>query len=302
MAIVRCSAWARRQRSIAAWLPLSSTSGTTQPRNVAGRVYCGSSSRPRIAEALRDGAGVVAHRSRQQPGHRVDDEARGRLAAGQHDVADAELAVDEVLADAVVDALVTAAQQREPLAFGELGGDALIEPATAGTEQQQRADRVDRLDGGEDRLGLHQHAGAAAERGVVDRAVHVGGVLADVVAAKVEDTGLAGLAQQARRAEGVDGRREDREDVDAHHPSVLVVEQSDRWIDDDRPGPALGDEDDRHEGAGVELEQVGRRVGDDGDAAATPPPGRLDDLGADQLVDEQARRGRRAARRTPGRW
>ena len=36
----------RRQRATRAWSPERSSSGTAQPRNSAGRVYCGYSSRP----------------------------------------------------------------------------------------------------------------------------------------------------------------------------------------------------------------------------------------------------------------
>src|SRR4051794_13685623 len=43
---VRASACARRQRAIRPWSPERSTSGTSQPRKSAGRVYCGYSSSP----------------------------------------------------------------------------------------------------------------------------------------------------------------------------------------------------------------------------------------------------------------
>ena len=75
-----------------------------------------------------------------------------------------------------------------PSSRGQLVGHRLVEPAPAGPEQEQRAGRIGRLDRVEDRLGLHDHAGAAAERRVVDGAVHVGRVLADVVATQVEQT------------------------------------------------------------------------------------------------------------------
>ena len=92
------------------------------PRNSAGRVYCGSSSRPDCAEALGDRAGVVAHRPRQQAHDRFDHQARGDLSPAQHDVADAELAVDQVLAHPVVDALVAPAHQAEAIAGGQFVG------------------------------------------------------------------------------------------------------------------------------------------------------------------------------------
>ena len=192
------------------WSPLRRTSGTSQPRNSAGRVNCGSSSRPRSPKLSVTGLTSLPITPGTQPGDGLDDQAGGDLAAGEHDVADAQLVVDEVLADAVVDALVAPAQQAEPVEPAASScGERLVEAAAAGTEQEQRARRVGGLDGGEDRLGPHQHPGAAAERAVVDGAVDVGGVLARVVGAQVEQAGGAGLAEQARRAERVDDVGED---------------------------------------------------------------------------------------------
>ena len=116
---VRASAWARRQRATRPWSPERSTSGTSHPRNAAGRVYCGYSSRP-SAEGLLVGRGLVAHHPRHQPADRLEHHHRRHLAAGQHVVADRELAVDEVLVHPLVDALVAAAQQGEAVAGREL--------------------------------------------------------------------------------------------------------------------------------------------------------------------------------------
>jgi hypothetical protein len=66
------------------------------------------------AEALGERALGVAHRAGQQPGHGLDDQARSDLSSVQDDVADAQLTVDQVLAHAVVDALVPAAQELNP--------------------------------------------------------------------------------------------------------------------------------------------------------------------------------------------
>ena len=54
-----------------------------------------------------------------------------------------------------------------------------------------------------------------------------------------------------------------------------------------RLGAALGHEHDRDEGAGVELQQVGGRVGDHRHACAARRAVGLDDCGADQLVHPQ---------------
>ena len=121
----------------AAWLPLSRTSGTDQPRNVAGRVYCGSSSRPRSPKLSVTGLvslPIAPGSSRVTAS--ITTQAAG-LAAREHDVADAELAVDEVLAHAMVDALVAAAQQGEAVAGRparrQPPGRSGARPARAGT-------------------------------------------------------------------------------------------------------------------------------------------------------------------------
>ena len=122
-----------------------------------------------------------------KPGHGLDDQARSDLAAVQHHVADAELAVDEVLTHPMVDALVAAAQQAEPVADAASStGQRLVEPSAAGPEQEQRTWRIGRLDRVEQWLGLHQHAGAPAERRVVDRAVDVGRLVAGIVQPQVD--------------------------------------------------------------------------------------------------------------------
>ena len=151
-----------------------STSGTSQPRNVGRPGVLRVLEQP-VGEGLVVGRRVVAHDAGHEPGDRLEHDHRGHLAAGQHVVADRQLAVDEVVAHPLVDALVAAAQQREPVrARPARGPRAWSNRAPAGAEQEQRPRRLDRLDRGEHRLGHQHHAGAAAERRVVDRAVRVG--------------------------------------------------------------------------------------------------------------------------------
>ena len=190
---MRCRAWARRQRSMRAWSPLRSVSGTAHPRNVGRPGVLRLLEQARRAEALGDRADVVAHRPGQQPDDRFDHQAGGDLSPAEHDIADAELAVDQVLAHPVVDALVAPAQQAEAVERGQLAGpwpgrsDARRDRAgtAAAADRRPRPTRTP--------ARPHHHPGAAAERGVVDGAVHVGGVLAEVVGAQVEQTGSRAL-------------------------------------------------------------------------------------------------------------
>ena len=109
---VRRSAWARRQRPTSPWSPERRTSGTAQSRNPAGRVYCGYSSSP-SAKLSSAADSSLPSTPGHEAGHRLDHDQGGQLAAGQHDVADRQLAVDQVVGHPLVDPLVAAAEQRE---------------------------------------------------------------------------------------------------------------------------------------------------------------------------------------------
>src|SRR5690606_9297152 len=117
---------------------------------------------------------------------------------------------------ALVDALVAPAEEAEALEGRQLAGHGLVEAPPGGAEVEERPGRVDGLDRGEDRLGHEDHAGPAAERGVVHRPVGVGGAGAQVVDPHVQPPLAPGPAEQALVDEVLDHLGEDREDVDAH--------------------------------------------------------------------------------------
>ena len=76
--------------------------------------------------------------------------------------------------------------------------------------------RLGGLEGGVEHIDLHDHAVAAAEGLVVDGAVAVGGVLADVVEVEVEQA-VGARALDDGDIEGTGERLgEEREDVDPH--------------------------------------------------------------------------------------
>ena len=110
----------RRSASVAApraapaatapWSPEVRMAGTSMPRNLGGRVYCGYSSRPAANDSSAVEAASIA--PGQQADDGVDDDERRQLAAGQDVVADRELEVDE-RADPLVDALVARADEDE---------------------------------------------------------------------------------------------------------------------------------------------------------------------------------------------
>jgi hypothetical protein len=130
-----------------------------------------------FSEALVLGRGRVAQGPRKQTGHRLDHDQGRQLAACNYDVADRQLAIDQVVGDPLVHALVPAAQQREALCVRKLAGDGLIKAPAGRGEQEQGAGEAlelfDTLDGGEDRLGHEHHPRTASERSVIDRSARI---------------------------------------------------------------------------------------------------------------------------------
>ena len=151
-------------------------------------MYCGYSSSP-SAKLSSTALCVVAEHAVAEPRDGLDDHERGELAAGEHDVADAQLAVAAVVEHALVDALVAPAQQREAVEARRARGDGLVEPAPPGVRASsgRQAPSVASTDSTASKIGpgREHHAGAAAEGRVVDGAPRVARVRAQVADAQV---------------------------------------------------------------------------------------------------------------------
>ena len=181
-------------------------------------------------EGLVAGRLVVAHDARHQPGDRLHDHEGGRLPPGEDEVADRQLAVDQVAADPLVDPLVTAAQEREPGGGGQLGGQALVEAASAGVEQEQGP-------GG-------STASTAANTGSADSTIPgpppkgesstercLSVVIPQVVDPDVDHRPFPRPAQQPPREGRLQDLGQHGEDVDPHGVSATVA-QKQRYIKD----------------------------------------------------------------------
>ena len=151
-----------------------------------------------------------------QPHRGFEHDHGGEFAAGQHEVAERDLLPGESLADAFVVAFVAAAQEQQPFSTAEFACFALVEGATAGTEQDLVEGAVGALqvfNGCKDRFRLQHHAGSAAERSIVDRPVRIQGVVPEVdevdpeVALGLRDPedALVQVGPEGRRKEGQDG-------------------------------------------------------------------------------------------------
>ena len=149
---VRASAAPRRQRRMAGWSPPPRDVGAGPPRNAAGRgvveqaagavgaarraVRCGGiGGIVALTEAFETGGVGVPEDAGKQARDGVDDDRGCQLAAGEDVVAHGELTVAEQIGDALVDALIPAADQHDALEWHQGAGGGLHEGATARREQ-----------------------------------------------------------------------------------------------------------------------------------------------------------------------
>ncbi len=87
-------------------------------------------------EALVPGRVLAAEHAGMRLGDGLDDDESAQLTSGEDEVADRDLAVDEMIGDALVNALVTAAEQAEGQeTLRQLVRPTLIEPGTGRGEQ-----------------------------------------------------------------------------------------------------------------------------------------------------------------------
>ena len=186
----------------------------------------------------------------------------------KHEVAEGQLVVDQVVADALVDALVATAQHREPARCRELERprpgriDAPTGSSAAAAGADRRLSTVAKMGS-----GLRTIPGPPPNGRVVDAAVRVGGAITKVVEAQVEQPVRRARPMTLSAAEVVDQRREDGEDVDAHRGRRHA--QSNRpvgRVDHQVVARVVDQERQRHQGIAVGDQQVARRVllhGDD---------------------------------------
>jgi hypothetical protein len=183
----------------------------------------------RRAEGLLDRALLVPERARQLAHHGVRDDHRGRLASGEHVRADRERIVGQLLAHALVDALVAPAQQGERLQPGELLRHRIVERAPGCRQHHDPARRwarraplaVHGAQGGIDDVDPQDHPRPAPIWRVVDLAVGERRRVAVVEEAQVMAEAQR-VADVTLALEPVEPFREEGEDVDVHGASASI--------------------------------------------------------------------------------
>src|ERR1700694_1434426 len=163
-----------------------------------------------------------------QPADGIDDHHRGELAAGEHVVPNRDLLVDQVRGDPLIDALVPSADQIEVFVAGQLADQPLVEQFTLWRQQDHRPFAHSRAHRFEDRLRLQHHPRAAAIRHVVDLAVAVVRVIAQVMEAPRDEpvgepsSGDSG-AEGAWEHLGEEGQDLDDHAFDSSGSSTVIV-------------------------------------------------------------------------------
>ena len=142
----------------------------------------------------------------------------GQFAAGEHEIADRNLLCDEVLTNAVVDALVVSTENNEVALHREAVGHGLVELFTVGRGENHFvivAFGLERCDAVVDGLALHHHSRKAAIGIVVDAAMFVGGVVTQVVHMNFDQSFFLRSRQDGGVEEAVEHFGNYGDDVDA---------------------------------------------------------------------------------------
>ena len=172
-----------------------------------------------VLEGIGKGGGLVGQHARDQADDAVGQEGGRNLAAADHEVAHGNLAGDQMLSDALVDALVMTAQDDDVFFEGKLIGDALVQDLAVGGHVDDLvvvAFGLEFLDHLEDGLHHHHHAGVAAVAVVIHRQARSEAVLAEVMDMDFHQAFLDGPARDGVTQRTLQKFRYDGENVDAH--------------------------------------------------------------------------------------
>ena len=189
------------------------------PTFVVGRARVDGSSQQVVLEGVAECALFVADGTGNDAHDGVGHAGCSQFAAGEHEIADRNLLRDEVLANAVVDALVVSTENNEVALHREAVGHGLVELFTVGRGENHFvivAFGLERCDAVVDGLALHHHSRKAAVGIVVDAAMFVGGVVTQVVHMNFDQSFFLRSRQDGGVEEAVEHFGNYGDDVDAH--------------------------------------------------------------------------------------
>ena len=180
-----------------------------------------------VLEAVGQGRCLVGEDARNEADDAVRQEGGGNLAAAHDKVAHGDFPGDEVLADALVDSLVVAAQDDDVLLEGQFVGHPLVQDFAVGGHVNDFVVipfGTELLDHPEYRLHHHDHAGVAAVTVVVHGEARPQAVLAEVVDMDFHQAFLDGPAGNGMAQRTFEQLRNHGEDIDAHGFSLSCMQ------------------------------------------------------------------------------
>ena len=181
-------------------------------------------------------AGLLGQNTGDHAADGIGDGHSSQLAAGENKISQGEFLVHIGVDKALIHPFIVAADQDEPLPGQQLPGLVLVKDRARGAEE----DGVDVFSAGDvvhaagQGLALHDHSLTAAIGIIVGAAALVGGIVPDVVAADVQETGFPSPADDAGREGGIHHLREKGEDVNSHRAAFP------RWWKPRSGGPPGG--------------------------------------------------------------
>ena len=177
-----------------------------------------------VLEGVGEGGSFVGHGAGKETDDGVGHDAGGEFAAGEDVVANGEFAGDEVVAYALIDALVVTAEEDDVGGEGQFVGHVLGETWGVGS----RVDDVivlalggELADAVENGLYHEDETGVAAEGIVVDFAVLVEGPVPDVVHMYFNEAALAGTFDDGVVEGTLEEFGDNAEYVDTHGHGVI---------------------------------------------------------------------------------
>lgn len=174
--------------------------------------------------------GFVAESAGEQAGDGVYDKGGGEFASREDEIADGDFFGSEVFGDAFVHTFVATAKKEDAVELRVATRGFLREAFASGREQNDGSIGVERwlgggiayrvteerFDGFEERLGLEDHAFAAAEGAIVHGAMPVSSEFAQVLDVDLNDGGFACAADDAVFEGAGEEFGEDGDQVEAH--------------------------------------------------------------------------------------
>ena len=168
-------------------------------------------------------AGGLCQYTGHHPADGIGDDHGGQLAAGEHKITDGQLFVDAGIHKPAIHALIMTADQNHVLPGQQFPSLCLVKPGPGGAHQNgvHFFPLLHVLQTAGQRLALHDHALTAAVGVIVGAAALVGGIVPDVVAADVDQSGFPAPTDDALAEGMIHHLGEQGQNVNSHGAASL---------------------------------------------------------------------------------